>query len=165
MKRWIMLFLLLVGMVVFVNGERLHVELADSVTFLGGDSTNENYTDTLYYEFPLDVSDFRFCKILYQSLPDTGELLYCSTWVSFQTGTGGLDGLWQTIGAEMIITDDSNFTTTGYNLINSMSTDSLLNFLRMRVIMYTDSTGEDSLTPHIADNYIQNHTVDVILKK
>ena len=111
-------------------------------TFLGGDSTNAVYIDTQYYQLPEDFSGFRFIKTFYQSPSiDSAGLGGCTSWVDIQTGLGNSPGgYWNNI-VTYVITDESTFATSGYDLVKVWAVDSALSNIRLRFRIQSDSAG------------------------
>jgi hypothetical protein len=104
--------------------------------FLGGDSTQTTVIDTTFKYGDVDLTPYRSVKFLYQADVAYGSLASCTNFVDLQVGTAnGISsdgpGYWKTL-TTWVITGDSLYSTTGYNLIYNVPADSALSAYRLR---------------------------------
>lgn len=142
-----------------------HRTWTTSFVFLGGDSTAASATDTSYHEMPSNFIGARFARFYYQADVTWGGMSNCSAFVDWQTGTGGLDGNWQTLRIDTI-TGDSLFSTSGYDLEYVPSVDSLRKYFRFRFRVQTDADDTGASAGEKVDStYTISNTLDYFTRE
>lgn len=173
MKKFVWGALLGIGLFVYAFGGSIteKAEWTDTFTYLMGDSTMTDTTDTFFTEFAYDLSRYRTVKIFYQAdmttrIVDTlDSLMSCSVWVDVQTGTGSAEGYWNTL-TTFIITGDSLYTTDGWDLKYVTLVDSIDKYLRCRSRIQTqDSDSGGTLSEKIANDYTIEHTLEILARE
>lgn len=170
MKKIIWGILLGIGLFVYALGGSIteKVTWTDTFLFLRGDAEAVDTTDTFFYELAYDMSPYRVVKLFYQAnmttrIVDTlDSLMHCSMFVDIQTGTGSKEGYWGTLKT-LIITGDSLYSTSGWDLDYTLGADSVDKFLRFvsRIKTQASDSG-DSAAEKIANAYTAEHLLEIL---
>lgn len=168
MKKWVLLAMLVLAMAICVFAGDSYFEtrtLTTTFTYLGGDSTVASYYDTTYMPLVFTahpLSQYRFNKLQYQANVTWGGMSNCTTWVQIQQGPGSHvsdDGTYDTLQS-FVITDDSLYTTSGYDLIYTWGADSIKPHVRLRFIVRTDADDSGASAGEKVDSsYTIAHTI------
>lgn len=136
-----------------------------SFTYLGGDSTETAVVDTSEYYINRSYEDCRAGKVFYQADMSVGGMSSCSIWVDLYNGTGPWrTGYWKSLGT-FVITDDSLYSTTGYDLLVTIPYDSLLPYFKIRTRAQTQDSDSGAYDGEKVDSvYSISHSVEVLAR-
>ena len=161
MKRIILLAMLVLATVIYVwaGSYKETRTWTDTFTYLQGDSTVADTTEVFYYEPNFPAYKYRFNKLQYQADVTFGGMTVCTALVTLEQGPGTTDNPYDTIKT-FIITGDSTYATTGYNLIYTWLADSAKPDIRIKVTVMTDADDSGASAGEKVDSsYTIAHTI------
>jgi len=169
MKKIVWGILLGIGLVAYVMAGSIteKVTWTDTFAYLKGDSTVTDTVDTFFTEFSYDMSAYRVTKLFYQPDVTFGGMSSCSAWVDVQTGTGSEEGYWRTL-TTFIITGDSLYSTSGWDLRYTVVVDSVDRYLRFVSRIQTqdsDSGASDGEKVKGDSTYTISHTLEILARE